>query len=190
VNVLTERDGLVGLRETGARLLPLFLGVTLQSGSARAGPRPRVALSEPQVRVAATVPSITVVVTVVTGGRQLFLPACGESDTGIPFLCDASVRLEAQSNGKWHAAQLETRYGLQSVTPLAKVGGGILSAQVEHTAIFRFDRAGYRVKGGQRLRLVLETWPDEQAMRSGAAPTRLTSGAFRCPVLGLPVRYD
>ena len=57
----------------------------------------------------------------------------------------------------------------------------LIPAGRRHDFFFALTKDDFAVERGQRLRVVVDAWSDEQSMRSRQQPIQLASPAFDCP---------
>lgn len=126
------------------------------------------------------VPQIYVAVAIEAADRQLFVPYCGTSEGGENILCTAGTRLEVHTQGRWIPVKLRTTHGVLGAARLGRAGGRRIESGSRATFLFQFSTHFYDVERGQRLRVVVDTWADEQSMKSGQVPLSASSPAFKC----------
>ncbi len=115
--------------------------------------------------------------------EHLFVPYCGEME-GVPILCMTAVRLEVETKQGWRPAGLRTTYGVLGGTALDRASGKVVAPRTRTSFVFRFSRRFFEVEAGQRLRVVVDAWPDEESMRTGGRRIQLASPPFECPQSG------
>jgi hypothetical protein len=128
-----------------------------------------------------TVPQIYVHIELQTSTEQLFVPYCGESEAGEGFLCTLGTHLEVQTGHAWHPVKLRAALGVLGGLSLDRAKGIRIAPKSGAAFIFQFSRRYFVVNPGQRLRIVVDAWADEQSMRAGRPSIQLTSPAFECP---------
>lgn len=126
------------------------------------------------------VPQIYVAVAIDAADRQLFVPYCGTSEGGENILCTAGTRLEIQTHGRWIPVKLRTAYGVLGAARLGRAGGRLIESGSRASFLFQFSTHFFDVEPGQRLRVVVDTWADEQSMKSGQVPLSVSSPPFKC----------
>jgi len=57
----------------------------------------------------------------------------------------------------------------------------VIPAGERREFFFEFSKDDFAVKNSQRLRVVVDAWADEQAMRARERVIKLTTPAFECP---------
>jgi hypothetical protein len=130
------------------------------------------------------VPQIDVVVELQAGGEQAVVPVCGETEYGTPILCILKTRLQVQTRGGWRPVRLRTTYGVLGGSPEGRITGKVVQPMGKGTFVFVFSRRYFDVEVGQRLRILVDAWPDEQSMRSRGTPIQMASTPFECPESG------
>ncbi len=153
----------------------LLLGMALPSlGQGASGPTlqvTRVQLSQ----------WVSVQITVFSPEKDLFVPYCGESEGGTQRLCSLPTHLEIETKQGWLPAKLRTADAVLGGVPADSWKAQRIPAGRWHDFSFGFPQDEFAVERGQRLRVEVYAWPDEQSMKSGAPPIRLTSPTFECP---------
>jgi hypothetical protein len=139
-----------------------------------------------QVDVASVraVPQVYVALRLRTSDQQVFVPYCGESDTGEKILCTLGAHLEVRTSRGWRPAKLRTTYGVLGASSLGRAGGSLIAPRSEASFSFQFSRRFFEVEPGQQLRVVVDAWPDEQSMKMSGRSIQLTSPPFECPQTG------
>jgi hypothetical protein len=149
--------------------------------------RPISADSQPkqaaQLQIRGVLPWINVGLELHTLGEHMFVPYCGEME-GVPILCMTAVRMEVEAKQGWRPANLRTTFGVLGGMTLDRASGKVVAPSTTVFFVFRFSRRFFEVDPGQRLRVVVDAWADEESMRSGGRPTQLSSPAFECPESG------
>ncbi len=125
--------------------------------------------------------TVTLRVTVFSPDKSLLVPFCGEGEGGTETLCSLSVRVEVQSRAGWRTMRPRQRNVVLGGVPPDKWKVRVISAGGRHDFFFAFTKDDFLVGRGQRLRIVIDTWLDEQSMRSHGQPIQVTSPAFDCP---------
>jgi len=131
------------------------------------------------------VPQVYVSLRLRASDRQLFVPYCGKLEVGsrtTTTLCTAGTHLEVQHGAEWLPAKLRRTFGIlggERRLDLADVSLVAPRTQVE--VEYLFSRRYFEVEPGQKLRVIVDVWPDEQSMRSGGKSTQIASPPFECP---------
>jgi len=129
-----------------------------------------------------TVPEILLAVTFRTRESEAVVPYCSQTEEGEPFLCTSGVHLQTQARGGWRAVGLRKTPGvLGASVPISRAAAQFVPAHKTASFLFRFNTHVYSIARGQRLRLVVDAWPDKQAQQAGEKPMQLISDAFACP---------
>ncbi len=140
--------------------------------------------SGPELELRNIIPHVLLSIRISTAAEPLFVPHCGETEYGTRILCLAGVHLQVQSHQEWNPVKLRHTFGVLGVARLARFGGRLIPAHSDASVVFDFSRRWFEVEPGQQLRIIVDAWANEQAMKAGAAPTPLTSSVFRCPQIG------
>ncbi len=126
------------------------------------------------------VPQVYVGIAIAAADRQLFVPYCGTSEGGEHILCTAGARLEVHTQGRWTPVKLRTTHGVLGAARLGRAGGRLIESRSRATFLLQFSTHFFEVEPGQRLRVVVDTWADEESMKKGHAPLPVASPAFKC----------
>ncbi len=167
--------------------LVLIFGVVALFGTAR----PLLCQNEPkevaQLELGSirAIPQVYVALRLRTSDQQVFVPYCGETEGGEKILCTAGVHLEVQTPQGWRAAKLRTTYGVLGAASLGRAGGVPIAPRSEAPFSFQFSRRFFEVEPGQRLRIVVDAWPDMESMKAGGRSIQFTSPPFECPRTGI-----
>jgi len=112
----------------------------------------------------------------------LVIPVCG-GDEEIQGLCDGAAFLQVSTHGAWRPATI--RKGLlATLGALPKETWKVRRLEVGDRAYFNFTFSPelMDVKRGELLRVVVDSWTSEAAMRGKDDPDkRLTSPTIDCP---------
>jgi hypothetical protein len=109
----------------------------------------------------------------------LFVPYCGTDESGREYLCTLAAHLEKKTPQGWRKAQLrDASLGGKS---LVFASGDVIPARSKDSFTFIFSTDTFGIPPGTRLRVVVDAWPSQEKMRSGAPPTQVTSPEFVCP---------
>ena len=125
--------------------------------------------------------SVNVEIRVFSAEKRLFLPYCGESEGGSESLCNLATHLEVQSRKEWRPVKLRTADAVLGGVPPERWNIRAIPAGGWRDFLFGFSKDDLAIEGGQRLRVVVDAWPDEQSVRSGGRPVQLATPAFECP---------
>ena len=137
----------------------------------------------PRVGIKHIIPEISVVAEIQTGKDRVVVATCSFRDA-FPVLCQDSVSLEVWTGRGWREARMRTTFGVLGGPGRDVAQGRVLPAMTESLIIYEFSRRFYEVEAGQRLRLVINAWADEQAMKNRSGPIHLISPTFVCPPSG------
>ncbi len=150
----------------------------IANGSVSAQPVPE----NSEIRSADARPLISVRLEVRAKEAALVIPICG-GDQETHSLCAGAATLQAFSHGAWRAARV--RRGLAATLGmLPKDTWKAQRIDVGDTAYFDFTFSPelLDVQRGQKLRVVVDSWTSEAAMRGKDDPDkRLTSPIVDCP---------
>lgn len=172
-------DGTKGLSKR--RIFALLIAILFGRGSlisGQAGSKPNVQVTD--VRVWRT---MSITVSIFAGDRDLVVPYCGLGGSSRESLCGppTPTRLEVQTAKGWHPVGLRTNDAVLGALSPQVWKARLVPARKWHVFSLLFSKDDFAVETGQRLRLVIDAWPDEQSMRSGGRPIQLTTTAFECP---------
>ncbi len=168
------------------QLVPIFAVVALfgTTRSLRCQSQPK-AVAQLELGSVHAVPQVYVGLRLRTSDQQVFVPFCGEAEGGLKILCTAGVHLEVQAGQGWRPVKLRTTYGALGASSLGRARGDLIAPKSEASFIFQFSRRYFEVEPGQHLRVVVDAWPDKEAMKTGGPSTSLTSPPFECPQIGI-----
>jgi len=170
-------------RELFINVIAVSLLILVQTLKAQSGSKQPTQLD---IRGVHAVPQVYVTLQLRTFDQQVFVPYCGQLESGEKILCTVATHLEVETHNGWHPAKLRTRYGVLGGVSLEGAKGALIPPHTDTSFAFQFSRRFFEVDPGQRLRLVVETWGDERSMRAGDRSLRqLVSPSFRCPETGL-----
>jgi len=113
--------------------------------------------------------------------QHLFIPSCGKDPSGVDALCVfGAVFVERFDGEKW----LRIKPGY----PGEVFGVDVENKNYIHVApgshsevIFYLNRDFYHAHRGDKLRLEVEFWDEQEAMNKGKAAGRILSPIFACP---------
>jgi hypothetical protein len=127
-------------------------------------------------------PLIVVQVNLHAGDKPVVVPYCGKGSFGANFLCTGMLRLEVETPNGWREAKLRYRETVLGTVRKDRVDFAVIAP--DHGLDFEaaFSPEVWSIDRGQRLRLVVDTWGDEQSMRSGQPSAKLRSPVFECPL--------
>ncbi len=112
----------------------------------------------------------------------IYIPVCGSDEGGDHHVCGLASRVQVHVGNDWRPASV--RKGLAAVlggvtkdawTPLR-----IAPGETEFIVI-TIDPGLVDVRRGDQLRVELDSWSSEAAMRTKDSEKRLTSPQFECP---------
>ena len=109
---------------------------------------------------------------------QVFVPYCGELGKS-HLLCTLAVHLEIRSAGRWQPVRAKSQESLFG--GLALDNGILLNKGQEESFIYQFDATFFDVARGQELRLLVDSWPDQASMKTGANTVQFRSVPFVMP---------
>jgi len=162
----------------------LWALVACAAGPTLLAQQAETAAPKAQLTVKTVVPQVEVVVEIQSAGQHLVVPVCGETEYGTAILCVPGARLEVQTQEGWRPAKLRTTYGALGGPPGGRIAGRAIAPKSRDSFVFVFSRRFFEVEVGQRLRVSVDAWPDEQSMRSGGQSIQLASPPFECPESG------
>ena len=162
------------------RQLMLALIIIAFLGAAQALPDQKK--REPQLVALTTNTLVEVEMNLQTAQESLFVPYCEKRNNRKEYLCTGAARIEVETRHGWQPAKLRTRDAtLGGFNPKGGAPGRVIPPGGGATFTFVFSKDLFAVEHGQPLRVVLDTWPDEEAMKAGDEPIRLVSPPFDCP---------
>jgi hypothetical protein len=125
---------------------------------------------------------IQVEINVQEPGNQLFIPFCEKRQYGDESLCTGTARLEVETGHEWRSAKLRTNDAvLGGFNPKGGAKGILIPPGGGDTFMFEFSKDLFAVERGQRLRVVVDAWPDEESMKANKPSIQLASPPFECP---------
>ena len=130
------------------------------------------------------IPQVYIALRLRTSDQQLFVPYCGESESGEKILCTLGSHLQVHTGQGWRPVKLRTRYGVLGAASLGRVGGSLITPRSEASFSFQFSRRFFEIEPGQQLRVVVDAWLDMESMKTGGRSIQLTSAPFECPQTG------
>jgi hypothetical protein len=119
-------------------------------------------------------------VTVFSSDKDLLVPYCSGGDDKPEYLCVLPSYLEVQTSSGWRRMKLR-HGGVMGYAPLDHRKVQLIPAGKSRDFSFNFRTEDFEIEHGQRFRVVVTAWPDEQSMRADEPPIRLTSQPFKCP---------
>jgi hypothetical protein len=137
-----------------------------------------------QLRVTRALPTVWVVVELRSASPAV-VATCGESEFGTRLLCLSNAYLEVLTRDGWRRAELRKTFAVLGGPSADRIHPAAIAPNETGQFIFNFSRRHFEVETGQQLRLAVDTWPSEEALRSNSAATRLTSPSFKCPLSGI-----
>jgi hypothetical protein len=123
---------------------------------------------------------VRVDVWVLTSEDPLFVPYCGKQESGREVLCTRAAWLEQQTQQGWRKAEVKGSTVSPGRDP-REAEGVLIPPRSKRPFSFTFDTDVLGISPGTRLRVVVQTWSNENSVRAGDAPTRMTSPEFVCP---------
>jgi len=125
--------------------------------------------------------SVLIEVTMFAADKILFVPFCGESDAGTKSLCYGPARVEVQKRGNWRPVELRHRDAILGALAPDRRKAEKIEAGGRGRFILAISKDDFAVETGQRLRLVVDAWPNEQSARNGGQPIQMVTPSFGCP---------
>jgi hypothetical protein len=114
---------------------------------------------------------------------QIVIPECGHNSESDEYhLCGLASRLQVRTGNEWRPVSV--RRGLAGVLGGATKETWAPLLIAPGRAVYftlTIDPAFLDVRRGDQLRVELDAWPSEAAMRTTEPEKRLTSPTFECP---------
>ena len=162
------------------RVFPIVLTGALLA-MAQALPSQNASKPTAEVTSAQVSRSVSLRISVFSPEKDLLVPYCGEGEGGGESLCNLSIHVEVETREGWRPMKPRFREVVLGGVPPDKWKFRLIPAGRRHDFYFVFTEDDFAVERGQRLRVVVDTWSDEQSMRTRQKPTQLASPAFDCP---------
>jgi len=122
------------------------------------------------------------------GGRKVlsgfFVPDRGEPGSGGKTRHPVGAHLEVQTTSGWQRPRARTTRGVLGYLSIDKADAALIAPRSEPSFDFLFSRRFFDVEPGQKLRVVVDAWPDAESMKVGGPCIQLTSPPFACPETG------
>jgi hypothetical protein len=163
------------LRQMLSSVLAVFFVAASQSGSGHNQSKPNAQVTDARVHR-----SVSIEITVFSGQNALLVPYCSESE-GSEFFCDLAIQIQIEGPNGW--ARIKPTYPNLVMGGIAsdKWKSQLVPSGQSHVFNFWFSKDDFGVQRGQRLRVIVKTWPDEQSMRTQQPPIQLITAPFECP---------
>src|SRR5262245_27772815 len=113
---------------------------------------------------------------VVAGAQGLVVPMCDEG--GESRRCSLAAHIEVQSGRQWSSAPLSYAAGIPGGIPLDRAKVVKLDPGNSVELRVSFLRRDYVFKAGQQVRLRLDTWLTEEAMRANEPALSVVTSPF------------
>jgi hypothetical protein len=133
---------------------------------------------QPGIGAASCSPLILVEVNLYAGDKPVFVPSCGKGN----FLCTGMMHLEVETPEGWREPKLRFKNIVLGRVLKDKVDLVVIAPHHGMDFEAGFSPEVWAIDRGQRLRLVVDTWGDEQSMRNGEQSRQLISPVFECPL--------
>ena len=130
------------------------------------------------------IPSVLVKLKLAAEDQPLVVPYCGLTKSGEKLLCLGSTHLQYRTAGQWRRVPLRRSFGILGAQA-APFAAAAVPPHESMSFVFLFSRRFFVVLPGQRLRLIVDTWPDQDSAREGRDARKLQTQAFRCPTIGI-----
>ncbi len=124
---------------------------------------------------------VSVEITLFSPEHDLLVPNYGNGEGRAESLCIRPAYLEVQTSRGWQPVKLRHSDAVLGSVPLDQRRVRLIPAGQKHDFSFAFPKEEFAVERGQRLRVVVTTWPDEQSMKDDKQAIQLASPAFECP---------
>jgi hypothetical protein len=140
-------------------------------------------LAKVEVGGVKAIPQVYVPLSLHTSDEQLFVPYCGGWNEEKLLCTSATAHLEVYTKKGWEPAELKTSYAVFGAPPINRASGILIAPNSSAAFTFQFSTLFFNVARGQQLRVIVDTWHDEQSMRAGKPSIALSSAPFKCPGL-------
>ena len=114
-----------------------------------------------------------------SGKDPMFVPYCGTDESGREHLCTLATHLEKKTPQGWRTASL--RDATLTGKSLVFAAGEQIPPNSKGEFTFVFDTDAFGIPPGTRLRVVVDTWPNQNSMRARDQPLQVISPEFVCP---------
>ena len=141
-------------------ILTMVLGTT-QAFSGQNASKPTV-----QTKSVELTHLVSVEITVFSPEKDLVVPYCGDGEGRADSLCILPAYLEVQTSRGWKPVKLRHSDAVLGEVPLDRRRLRLIPAGQNHDFSMSFRKEEFAVERGQRLRVVVNAWPDEESMKS------------------------
>jgi hypothetical protein len=121
--------------------------------------------------------SVTLHIQVSSPTKPLVVPACDRLPDGAESPCWIEIQTETPQG--WQ--MMQPKYAKAGMEPLDKWSPRSLSPGSSRDFSYRFVRDEWKVRQGQRVRVVILAWKDEQSLKSPDKGIKLKTKPFACP---------
>lgn len=147
------------------RILLGILTMAVMLGTRQTLAGENVAMPSVQTASVELIQLVSVKVTVLASEKELLVPYCGEDAGGTESLCILPAHLEVRSSGGWRPVKLRHSGASLGGVPMDRRRVRVIPVGQKHDFSFVFPKEEFAVERGQRLRVVVAAWLDEQSMK-------------------------
>jgi hypothetical protein len=166
------------LKQALLTTLAVFLAGASQG---RPGPGHNQSKPDAQVTDARASQSVGIQITISSGENELLVPYCGDGEGDIESLCNLTIQIQVEGPNGWTRIKPKYPNVVLGGVPPEKWRSQLIPGGQSHAFAFAFSKDDFVVQRGQRLRVIVDAWRDEQSMRAQKQAIQLTSGSFKCP---------
>lgn len=117
-----------------------------------------------------------------TSDNPVFIRYCADRFDGVKILCPLQgSEVEVRTSQGWRPAKQKLIHGVFTPPHHDYVFSTMIKPHDEATFQFEFSRNYFEVEPGQQLRVVIDTWNNEQSMKNDDEPIKIYSQPFKCP---------
>ena len=124
---------------------------------------------------------ISIRVDIRSSENNICLAYAGLTEDGTEILYYNSIHLETDTGKGWKNVAYKWPEIKLGYLPSHLIKVKTLSSSCRHKFVIQFNKSLYLVTRGQKLRVIIDTWTDEESMRVGKPSIPLISDSFRCP---------
>ena len=113
--------------------------------------------------------------------QALAIPYCMTDEAGSEQTCSLATSLQVKTPQGWRSAGLRSNSGVLGGVPLSSAKIRLLQPHTGAYFRFTFAQHLFKIDRGQQLRVIVDAWPNEQAVVTSAPSVRLQSPVFQLP---------